>query len=96
MCSSDLGQIDPAMLPEEIQRSITRLGARAAPEETRTVILELCRWQPLSATQIAALIGRTQRNLNQRYLKLLLKQGSLEYTHPDNPAHPQQAYRTKG
>jgi ATP-dependent DNA helicase RecG len=88
--------IERSELPEDLDRSIARLGARSAPDDVQRVILALCRWQPLSAAQIATLIGRTQRNLNQRYLKPLLQQGLLEYTHPNNPAHPQQAYRTKG
>jgi len=80
-------------LPEDLTRAVQALGRRASPQQVREAILQLCRWRPLRASEIARVLGRNQTYVSGRYLGPMVEEGALEYTLPDNPAHPQQAYR---
>jgi len=82
-------------LPSAIAENIVRLGKRATPPKIRAAICDLCAWKPLKAEQIARYLGRKQINVTRTYLAPMVRDGKLEYTFPDNPAHPQQAYRTR-
>jgi ATP-dependent DNA helicase RecG len=82
------------MLPPDLAQQIEPLGRRAQPGELYTAILALCAWRPLRAFEIATLIGRNTRHVQEAYLSSMIREGNLEYTHPENPAHRQQAYRT--
>lgn len=81
-------------LPETLTQAVEQLGRRALPHEVRQVILALCTWRDLQASHIATLIGRSIRHVQEAYLSALVRDGELTYTHPENPAHPEQAYRT--
>ena len=86
--SSSLG-----VMPAELQRQVEALGKRTTPEEVKTVIIALCTWHELQAYEIATIIGRNIRYIVNDYLSPAIREGVLVYTHPDNPAHPQQGYR---
>ena len=74
---------------------LKQLGKRAKPSKVQTVIVELCKLQPMRLEQIADLLKRNKNYIQDNYLNPLIKQGILEYVYPNNPTHPQQAYRTK-
>lgn len=80
-------------LPTELAAAIEALGERATVEAVKPVILQLCAWKPLKAEQIATILGRGQSHIVRRYLAPMIRDGQLEYVYPDQPAHPQQAYR---
>jgi ATP-dependent DNA helicase RecG len=82
-------------LPEPLRQAIQELGRRASPYDVMQVILRLCAWRSLKTQEVAAILGRRTLNwVRDNYLSPMVRGGELEYLHPDNPAHPQQAYRT--
>lgn len=80
-------------LPTGLAEAIDNLGQRATSKDVRPVILQLCSWKALRAEQIAAILGRGQTHVVRRYLAPMVRDGQLAYVYPNQPAHPQQAYR---
>ena len=79
-------------IPSEIAAKIEALGLRPG-ERVRPVILELCRWKALSASQLASTLGRPDsKALKRDHLAPMIAEKQLEYTHPDMERHPHQAY----
>lgn len=85
--------IQSASLPEALAAQISGLGGRPRSETLRAVIRQLCAWQPLSAEELAALLGRTRLHLVNEHLGPMIREGALAYTIPDQPNHPQQKYQ---
>ncbi|RXT48763.1 ATP-binding protein [Bradyrhizobium betae] len=90
-------QIKIEDLPEslKVRVKLIALGRRDAPEHMAATIVELCRWKPLSASQMAGLLDRNPSYLATKYLSGLINTGSLEYLYPDQPNHPNQKYLLK-
>lgn len=86
--------IEGDQVPAEILEEIRRLGGKPSPARMETVIEKLCRWRPLRAAQLANLLGRNQNYLQSKYLAKMIAHKQLVYTISENPAHPQQAYRS--
>lgn len=83
-----------ADLPAELAARVAALGLRPGPK-IRPLIVELCTWRELSATQLAELLGRSDsKALKRDHLGPMVDSRQLEHTHPDMERHPQQAYRT--
>lgn len=82
-------------LPTELADAVQELGQRASPAEVRAVIQRLCAWKTLSSEQLSEILGRNQHHLLTTHLRPMLRDGELLYLYPDQPAHPQQAYRAK-
>lgn len=80
-------------LPTELTAAVRGLGQRAQPADIRAVTRHLCQWKPMSSEQLANILGRNQHYLLTSVLRPMVRDGELEYVFPDNPAHPQQAYR---
>lgn len=58
----------------------------------RKLIFDLCKWRPLSATEIADLVGKTRDYVSQRFIGPMISDGSLRYTIEQMPKHPDQKY----
>lgn len=82
-------------LPTELATAIAGLGERARPSDVKPIIRRLCAWRPLRAEELAAILRRGQPYVTRTYLTPMVRDGELEFTHPDQPAHPQQAYKAK-
>ncbi|MEG4170945.1 MULTISPECIES: RNA-binding domain-containing protein [unclassified Microcoleus] len=67
---------------------------RTSKELVEQVILELCSEHYLQLRTLADLLGRAPNSVRNHYVNPMLKQGLLEAQYPDEPTHPQQAYRT--
>ncbi|MEG3838937.1 RNA-binding domain-containing protein [Microcoleus sp. herbarium14] len=67
---------------------------RTSKELVEQVILELCSEHYLQLRTLADLLGRAPNSVRNHYVNPMLKQGLLEARYPDEPTHPQQAYRT--
>jgi ATP-dependent DNA helicase RecG len=81
-------------VPVELQTALTRLGPRPGMR-LRPLILHFCRWRPLKATEMAALLGgREFQALRRDHLRPLVDLGHLRLTHPEMERHPDQAYQT--
>ena len=87
---------NPGDLPAALAVLVQGLGKRAKPSEVRRAVRELCIWKPLKAEQIARYLGRKQLYVLRRHLTDMIRRGELTYVYPDNPAHPQQAYKATG
>ena len=83
-------------VPPEIMDELEELGQRANPETFQRVLRKLCDWKPLRAGELADLTGRDVQYLVHQYLSPMVEDGELEYTIPEMPNHPDQAYRTPG
>ncbi|RAM53316.1 MAG: hypothetical protein C6Y22_01300 [Hapalosiphonaceae cyanobacterium JJU2] len=90
---NELSQSYLDQMPDDLRQSVERLGERAEPNEISDVIVQLCQWQELSSSELAAILGRNQVYLRSKYLNPLITSGQLEYVRPGNPSDPHQAYR---
>jgi len=75
-----------------------RIGKKLRPNraEIETTILALCNGRYLTLRLLAELLNRSDAGkFRDRYLTPMVADGRLERLH-DNPAHPGQAYKTKG
>lgn len=80
-------------IPPDLADVLDKLGKRATPDEVKNVIVKLCAWRPMRLAELASLLGRAANYIRGQYVYPLVQAGRLEHTIPDNPAHPQQAYR---
>jgi ATP-dependent DNA helicase RecG len=84
-------------LPDDLLREIKALGKRPSTEALRRVIRKLCAWGPMTPADLASVLGKTDvANFVRAHLAPMVDAGELERTHPENPTHPRQAYRTTG
>jgi ATP-dependent DNA helicase RecG len=84
----DRGGLDPAL-----QQLLASLGSRPRKEKLRQAIRQLCSDQWRSVAWLAGLLKLKPRNLADRHLTPMVKDGLLERRFPDIPSHPEQAYR---
>ena len=83
-------------LPGELAARIGALGKRQPPHLVAELITDLCRVRAWRVDELALLLNRNARHLQQGYLRSLVGEGRLEMTQPDKPNDPQQAYRAVG
>lgn len=83
-------------IPEELQAKLNSLPSRVDdPEIIMELIQELCSLRAMSVTELAALLKRKQEKyIVTKYLTPMIQEGKLNYTHPENINHPNQAYRS--
>ena len=82
------------LLTPELLRRIDQIGVRPG-ERIRPLILDLCTLRPLSAVELAEILGdRNPRALKREHLEPMRVAGELEFVYPDMERHPQQAYKT--
>ena len=81
-------------LPMELAAELAALKGKVTSLQLHALAERLCRWKPLTAGELAGLIGRNQAYIHTRVVRPLLRDGKLEMTIPDQPKHPRQAYRT--
>ena len=82
-------------LPTELAEALRQLRRRSRTSDMRNMIKRLCAWRSLRAEHIAKFLGREKPYITRTYLAPMIRDGDLEYLYPNNPAHPQQAYRTR-
>lgn len=68
---------------------------RAKQEVVEQAILGLCQDTFLPLAELTQRLNRSPQRLRDAYLSKLVARGLLELRYPNNPTHPQQAYRTK-
>lgn len=83
-------------LPGELAARIGALGKRQPPHLVAELITDLCGVRAWRVDELALLLNRNARHLQQGYLRSLVGEGRLEMTQPDKPNDPQQAYRVVG
>ncbi|MET0031744.1 MAG: hypothetical protein ABWU14_09710 [Limnospira maxima] len=78
---------------EEIAAPV-RAKSRISKEIVEQVILKLCSEHYLPLRTLADLLKREPDSIRNHYVNPMLKQSLLEARYPNEPTHPQQAYRT--
>jgi len=81
------------VLSNELMGQIISLGDRSKSIEIKDLIKKLCSRGSLQLTQLAQILDRDPKYLRDYYLSKMVKSGELIYQYPDQPAHPQQAYK---
>ncbi len=84
----DRGELDPALA-----QVLASLGTRPRKEKLRQAICQLCSNQWRSVAWLAGILNLQPRNLSDRHLSPMVKDGLLERRFPDIPSHREQAYR---
>ncbi|MDD5390364.1 MAG: ATP-binding protein [Gallionellaceae bacterium] len=80
-------------LPAELRARIPSSGTKPRRETLRALIHDLCRWQALSAREMAELLGgRDHKHLVREILSPMVTEGLLGYTIPEMENHPNQRY----
>ena len=86
---------DRGELPPEIMQAIAELGTRPRKEKVRAVIKALCSVREWSSpSELAKLLDFKPAKLTERHLSPMVEDGRLLRRYPDNPTHPEQAYRS--
>ncbi len=79
---------------KDLAKSIA-CSKRSGKQAVRDIILQLCRVRPLSLDDLAQLLNRSPKSIQNHYLTQLVYEGVLELRHPETPSHPAQAYLSK-
>ncbi|GAB4539761.1 MAG: hypothetical protein Tsb0020_53330 [Haliangiales bacterium] len=83
----------PELLPD-VAAILEVLGRRPRKPKLRAAILSLAALRPWRPLELAELLGFADvSKLVHRHLSPMVPKGLLERTHPENLAHPAQAYR---
>ncbi len=80
-------------IPPELAEEVVGLKQWAPQLEVRRIVIRLCAWQPLSAEEIARILGRERSYVAEAYITPLVRSGDLERTIPGSPTDPRQKYR---
>ena len=88
-----------ALAPEQDPRLLAiakpaRDKKKLIPSLTRTIIRNLCQGHFLTADQVGALMDRGKDKLQKNFLADMVQNQVLELRYPEQPTHPDQAYRT--
>jgi ATP-dependent DNA helicase RecG len=84
-------ELDPILI--EIAK-LAREKKKLAPELTKRIIRRLCSNQFLTAEQIGNLMDRRKDKLQESFLANMVHENQLHLRFPEQPTHPEQAYRT--
>lgn len=79
-------------LPQALRQTVAGLSKRPKEDALRGVIRAICAWRPVTSAQLASLLDRRQDPLVRDHLKPMVDAGTLRYTIPAMPNHPNQAY----
>lgn len=81
-----------ADLPTYLRIRIESLRRRIEPAVMADLILDLCRWRPLSAEELASLLNKTTNYVSNKYIYSMVKSGELKHKYPEMVKHPGQKY----
>lgn len=80
-------------LPGSLAARLGSIGRRHPPQETRDLVVALCRLRAWRVDELALVLQRNPEVVRQNYLRPLMRDGRLAMTRPEEPNNPQQAYR---
>ena len=70
------------------------LKRRLAPEQMRTIILDLCQDHFIAIGELGKLLHRTSQNIRQNHMKVMVNEKQLRMAFPREPNSPKQGYTT--
>jgi ATP-dependent DNA helicase RecG len=94
---SDRGELGPdrgEQLAPSLLEAIAALGVRSRKEPLRQVIAQLCAGHWRTPAWLADQLKMKPRNLSERHLAPMVRDGTLKRRYPESPTHPEQAYLT--
>jgi ATP-dependent DNA helicase RecG len=80
-------------VPGNIKDLINGLGKRSDKNKAKEIVVKLCKWRELQASEIATILGKSEKYVLREYISPLRTKGKIEYTIPDMVNHPKQAYK---
>jgi ATP-dependent DNA helicase RecG len=81
--------------PPNIKEKLTEYTGRTSDKEhLKAFICELCSVRELSVKQLSIILTKREKYLLHNFIKPMREEGKIEYTIPEMPNHPQQAYKT--
>jgi len=81
-------------LPLELKEKIEQLRQRETDiEKIKELIYELCSSRSFSVKELSIILNRKENTVLRNYIIPLKEEGKLQYTIPDMPKHPDQAYK---
>jgi hypothetical protein len=87
---------DSHQLPPDLLAQLPKPGTRPSRARIRELIILLCRHTPLSAAELARLLGhREQKPFVRDYLTPMVRGSLLTYVIPDQANHPAQRYAAR-
>jgi len=84
-----------ATLPGDLAARVGGLGERGRPDQVRAVIRDLLGIRAWNVEELGVVLNRNPEYLRQNYLQPMVRDGEAEMTRPDEPNHPDQAYRAR-
>lgn len=79
-------------ITKDLKTIVNNLGYRPKKERVFSVIVRLCLYKPQTKENLILELKKGEQLIN-KYLREMRLQGILEYTYPQIPNHPTQAYR---
>jgi ATP-dependent DNA helicase RecG len=86
------GPAEAGLTPELVEM-IASLGRRPRTPVLRAAIVRICEDQFRKPSELAAFLDFDQDKLLERHLSQMVAEGTLARKYPENPRHPEQAYR---
>lgn len=77
-----------------IVQALARLKRHTKRNDLISIIVDLCKEEPLKSVEIAGLLNRNETYLRTILVDMVGENGSLAYTIPEMPTHPNQAYKS--
>lgn len=84
--------VTEADLPSALRVQLSSFGRRILPEDMKAFIVALCKWRPMSAEEIASVLGKTTNYVSNKYIYPMVKEGELGHLYPEMVKHPGQKY----
>ncbi len=80
-------------LPDGLKARIAAMGMRPRKEILRSLITDVCQWQPSSSREIASILGKQDhKKILRNHLTPMVAEGLLAYTIAAMENHPEQRY----
>lgn len=79
-------------VPSTLRTQIDKLGKRVSTTELQEIVVDLCKENAYSATELARILDRTEYHILKRVIRPLMDGKRLFYTIPEMINHPQQKY----
>ena len=84
-----------SQIPLNISKLLDTVGHRSQNRDLiPNTILQLCSWQDLSISELAAILKRNEKYIKTHYIQQLIENKKITYTIPAMISHPEQKYRT--
>jgi predicted HTH transcriptional regulator len=74
--------------------SVSKISKKLSKDKLNTLIINSCKDRFISIEQIALAVNRSQTYLQNEVLPYLVNNGKLVRLYPENPNHPNQAYKS--